>query len=137
MGGGRAAGEDGGIRRQEILNQTHLTRSQFENGKVGIREHKAMDEKKCFIYDGDVYACTTDPGRCANALIHQLKMIDSQFRRMRTSAYGPLPPDVVSSNAELSYLETKVESMLADTKVMRETGYFATSKRLRQEARSK
>lgn len=125
-------GDYGGLRRVEICDQTHLTRSQFENGKVGIREHKALDEGKCFIYDGDVYAVTRDPGRCAKALVHQLKAMDGQLRRLRSSSYGPLDEETRGRDAALTFAVAKIESMLAEMIILREIGFSASAKRFEE-----
>lgn len=116
---------------------TRLTCSQFENGKIGIREHKAQDEGRCFIWDGDVYAVTTDPGRCAKAILLQLKMFDGELRRIRSASYAPLTPEVAARDAALTYAIAKVESWLAEMILLRETGFSVSSIHLKQGAQSK
>lgn len=130
-------GDHGGLRRQQICELTRLTRSQFENGKIGIRDHKAQDEGKPFIYDGDVYAVTTDPGRCAKAILLQLKRFDGQLRRIRSSSYAPLTPEVAARDAALTYAIAKIESWLAEMILLRETGFSVSSSRLKENLRAK
>lgn len=120
-------GDHGGMRRIQICERTHLTRNQFENGKAGIRDHKARAEGKPFIYDGTVYAVTSDPARCAEAAIFQLRRVDSQLRRLKSSTFDPLTPEVRGRDAALTYSAAKIESMLEEMTLLNKLGFSATS----------
>ncbi|MBF6412933.1 hypothetical protein [Nocardia cyriacigeorgica] len=120
-------GDYGGLRRNQICEQTQLTRSQFENGKAGIRDHKARDEGKAFIYDGDVYAATTVPARCAKAAILQLRRVDKQLRRMKSSTFEPLAPEVRAQDPALTYAVAKIESTVAEMTLLHELGFSPSS----------
>lgn len=122
-------GEDG-LRGADIREQANLKRSQFENGKAQARDHKAAEEGKSFIYDGDVYVITRDPGRCAKALALRLQSIDRQLHRLHSSACVPLDEETINSDPALRYLKRQVEAMMDNVAILRQSGYSATSKRI-------
>lgn len=128
-----AAGEVG-MRGADIQELAHLKRSQFENGKAQARDYKALEEGKGFVYDGDVYVVTRDPGRCATGLALRLRSIDRQLQRLHSSTCAPLADEVVNSDPALRYLKRQVEAMMDNMKIMRESGFSPTSKRVRANA---
>lgn len=128
-----ATGETG-LRGPDVQDQAHIKRSQFENGKVQVREFKAREEGKCFVYDGDVYVVTTDPARCAMGLALRLKSIDRQLRRLHSSICAPLAEEVVNSDPALRYLKRQLEAMMDNMELMRKSGFSPTSKRVRENA---
>jgi len=129
------AGETG-LRSSEILERQHLTRGQFENGKAHIRDYKAVDEGASFVYDGDVYVVTRDPGRCALALTIRLSSIDKQLRRLHDSICRPLGKDL-DADPTLRYLDRQILAMLDNMAVMRQAGHSPTSRKLEGNAKSK
>lgn len=126
-------GEDG-LRGPEICERAELKRSQFENGKAQARDYKAVEEGKGFIYDGDVYVVTRNPGRCAKALALRLRSIDRQLHRLHSSACAPLDDETINSDPALRYLKRQVEAMMDNMAILRQSGYSATSKRIRSNA---
>lgn len=117
-----------GLRGADIRELASLKRGQFENGKVQIREHKAAEEGKSFVWDGDVYVTTTDPGRCAKALALRLRSIDRQLNRMYESTCRPLDDEIILNHPALRYLRGQISAMRDNLEVLRKTGYSSTSK---------
>ncbi|MEV8609619.1 hypothetical protein AB0383_17100 [Amycolatopsis sp. NPDC051373] len=128
-----AAG-DVGIRGTQIRETMRLTRSQFENGKAHVRDYRCADEGTCFVYDGDVYATTRDPGRSAQSMALKMRSIDKQLTRLHKSACAPIADDGVS-DAAFRYVKRQLEAMIDNLTIMRETGYSINSKRIRAAAR--
>lgn len=127
-----AAG-DAGMRGADIRDTQHLTRSQFENGKAHVRDHRCAEEGKCFLYDGDVYAVTRDPGRSAQSMALKMRSIDRQLARLHKSACAPIADDGVS-DAAFRYIKRQLEAMIDNLTIMRDSGYSIHSKRIREAA---
>lgn len=99
-----------------------------------MREFKAKDEGKPFIYD-DGCAATSDLDRCTQSLLCTLKAVDQWLRRERSAVLDALPPAMVASHPGLTYLSKRLNSMLDDIRPMHDTGFSATSKTFLQIAR--
>ncbi|HEX3779000.1 MAG TPA: hypothetical protein VHX38_04995 [Pseudonocardiaceae bacterium] len=124
-----AAGENG-ISGQEVMDQTGLTRSQFENGKAHIRDCVAKDMGQSFLYDGDVYVATTEPGRCALGLVIRLSAVDAQLKRTFESICAPLG-DAADSHPTVKYLRDQLVAMRGNLDMARELGFLPNSPKLR------
>ncbi|HLT02791.1 MAG TPA: hypothetical protein VK001_11460 [Geminicoccaceae bacterium] len=133
-----ASGEVG-VRGEQVREETGLKRSQFENGKCQVRDYKAAEEGKSFVYDGDVYVITKDPGRCAKAVAHRMRTIDRQLQRLYASTCQPLDEHTINSDPALPYLKRQVEAILDNLALLRKVGYSVESKQVRAttEARSR
>lgn len=129
------AGE-AGLRGTDICESKHLTRSQFENGKAHARDYRCLDEGKCFVYDGDVYVVTQDPGRAAQSMLLKMRSIDKQLTRLHKSACAPIADEAISDEA-FRYVKRQLDAMIDNLTIMRESGYSANSKRIREAAQAK
>jgi len=124
-----AAGEDGLI-AQQIMEQTRLTRSQFENGKAHIRECVAKDMGRSFFYDGNVYVATTEGGRCALGLVIRLNAVDMQLARTFEAICVPLG-QAVETHPTVKYLRDQLVAMRGNLDMARELGFLPHSPKLR------
>lgn len=127
-----AAGENG-ITGREVMEQTGLTRSQFESGKAHIRDYVAKDHGQSFFYDGDVYVATTEPGRCALGMIIRLSAIDAQLKRTHDSIVDPLG-DAAEKNPTMKYLKNQLIAMRGNLDMARQLGYLPHSPKLRADS---
>lgn len=124
---------DEGLRGWEIEVRAHVKRSQFENGKVQIRDYKVLEEGEAFVNDCGAYVVTTDPARCASSNLQRLRVLDKQMQRLHRSTCAALPQAVVDSEPALRYLDRAEKAMIDRTKDARESGYSPTSKRIRED----
>ncbi|GAB3365742.1 hypothetical protein [Amycolatopsis echigonensis] len=130
-----ATGETG-LRGPDICETQNLTHSQFENGKAHVRDYRCADEQKCFLYDGDVYVVTRDPGRAATAMAAKMRSIDKQLIRLHKSACDPIAKDGVHDEA-FRYLKKQLEAMIDNLNIMRQSGYSVHSKQIREAAQAR
>ncbi|MGW4528724.1 hypothetical protein [Amycolatopsis sp. NPDC004378] len=124
-----AAGENG-ITEQEVIVQTGLSRSQFENGKSHIRDCAAKDMGQSFHYGGDVYVATIEPGRCALGLIIRLSSVDTQLKRTYDSICAPLG-ESADSHPTVKYLRDQLVAMRGNLTMARDLGFLPHSPKLR------